>query len=57
MKHWWRASKEAVLLASTIVVWGGFVKVFFGKYFLDYARDKRMMKFMGMKQNDLIVDP
>ncbi|XP_056177041.1 uncharacterized protein LOC130140755 [Syzygium oleosum] len=55
-RHWWKASKETVFPTGLNETWGVFVKVFFGKYFSDCARDKKVMEFMQLKQNDLTVD-
>ncbi|XP_030464553.2 uncharacterized protein LOC115684018 [Syzygium oleosum] len=55
-RHWWKASKETMISTDTIVTWDGFVKAFFWKYFSDYARDRKVMEFMQLKQNDLTVD-
>ncbi|XP_030443847.2 uncharacterized protein LOC115666213 [Syzygium oleosum] len=54
--HWWKASKETMISTDTIVTWDGFVKAFFWKYFSDYARDRKIMEFMQLKQNNLTVD-
>ena len=53
---WWRAYEETVFPISATITWGGFVKTFFEKYFSDCARDKKVMEFMQLKQNDLTVD-
>lgn len=38
------------------MTWSGFVKMFFGKYILDCARDKEVMEFIELKHNNLTMD-
>jgi len=54
--YWWKATEGTVFTEGVDVTWTGFVGVFYSKYFSDCARDKKVMEFMQLTQNNLTVD-
>ncbi|XP_039169533.1 uncharacterized protein LOC120293829 [Eucalyptus grandis] len=54
--HWLKAMKGTVFPEGAEVTWASFVWAFFGKHFSDCARDNKVMEFMQLTQNNLMVD-
>ncbi|XP_030512778.2 uncharacterized protein LOC115726852 [Rhodamnia argentea] len=54
--YWWQATKNTVFPTGIEIVWETFVTAFYEKYFSSYARDRKLTKFVELKQSERIVD-
>ncbi|XP_056171755.1 uncharacterized protein LOC130139242 [Syzygium oleosum] len=52
---WWKATKDRVFPEGIDQTWTAFVESFYGQYFLESAQEKKMAKFMRLRQGSLTV--
>ncbi|XP_048141432.1 uncharacterized protein LOC125316639 [Rhodamnia argentea] len=54
-RHWWNANKEVVFPNGIEVSWEVFINAFYGQYFSDCAKDRKITEFMSLTQGDKTV--
>ncbi|XP_030532086.2 uncharacterized protein LOC115742113 [Rhodamnia argentea] len=54
--NWWEAFKGQIFPKGAILRWDTFVEAFYGKYFLDCARERKLNEFMHPRQNRMTMD-
>ncbi|XP_030514353.2 uncharacterized protein LOC115728160 [Rhodamnia argentea] len=54
--YWWQAMKDAIFPTGSVIVGENFVTAFYEKYFSSCARDRKLTKFVELKQSERTVD-
>ncbi|XP_056171280.1 uncharacterized protein LOC130139074 [Syzygium oleosum] len=53
---WWKVTKGKVFPEGTAQTWAMFTKNFYGKYFSESAQERKLAKFMRLRQGSMTVD-
>ncbi|XP_030475790.1 uncharacterized protein LOC115692947 [Syzygium oleosum] len=53
---WWKATSARVFPKGVAQTWAAFTESFYGKYFSDSARERKIAEFMQLCQGQMIVD-
>ncbi|XP_030443977.2 uncharacterized protein LOC115666381 [Syzygium oleosum] len=53
---WWKATKGRVFPEGVAQTWAVFIENFYGKYFSDSARERKIAEFVRLRQGQMTVD-
>ncbi|XP_056161223.1 uncharacterized protein LOC115662164 [Syzygium oleosum] len=53
---WWKATRGRVLPEGTAQTWAVFSENFYGKYFSESARERKLTEFMRLRQGQMTID-
>ncbi|XP_056171801.1 uncharacterized protein LOC130139261 [Syzygium oleosum] len=53
---WWKATWARVFPEGTAQTWVAFTESFYGKYFSESARERKLAEFMRLRQSQMTVD-
>ncbi|XP_056163450.1 uncharacterized protein LOC115665761 [Syzygium oleosum] len=53
---WWKATWDRVFPEGTAQTWVAFTESFYGKYFSESARERKLAEFMRLRQSQMTVD-
>ncbi|XP_056158731.1 uncharacterized protein LOC130134893 [Syzygium oleosum] len=53
---WWKATRGRVFPEGTAQTWAMFTENFYGKYFFESARERKLAEFMRLRQGSMTVD-
>ncbi|XP_030460042.1 uncharacterized protein LOC115680381 [Syzygium oleosum] len=53
---WWKATRGKVFPEGTAQTWAVFTENFYGKYFSESARERKLAEFMRLRQGSMTVD-
>ncbi|XP_056172378.1 uncharacterized protein LOC130139447 [Syzygium oleosum] len=53
---WWKATRGRVFPEGVAQTWVGFTENFYGKYFSESARERKIAEFMRLRQGQMTID-